>query len=323
MTSIGATGAILTTPSVLDASMIENLNTDQSALATVEQQLSSGNAINQASDNPAGAASILQLQGSLTRANQYATNAASGVDWLELGNSTVTSVSDAVQSVKSAVEGLTGQALAGSAATLTSTATSVSDALSQLLDLANTTEGSGQPIFAGTGSSTGAYDANGNYLGNATVPTRTVAPGSVVAVAVTGTDVFGSGATGLLGTGQGGSTTGVLQQIVNDLTTAASASGAARTAAINQVTGTDLTNLTTALNNVETAAGTLGANQDSVESFASQATSSATAIEGELSSVQDVNIAAATTNLQLQQDAYQSALYATSQISADSLAKYL
>jgi flagellar hook-associated protein 3 FlgL len=323
MTSIGATGAILTTPSVLDTSMIENLNTDQSALATVEQQLSSGNAINQASDNPAGAANILQLQGSLTRANQYSANAANGVDWLTLGNSTVTSVSDVVQSVKSAVEGLTGSALAGSAATITSTATTVADALSQLLNLANTTEGSGQPIFAGTGSSTGAYDSNGNYLGNATVPTRTVAPGSTVGVAVTGPDVFGTGATGLLGTGQGGSTTGVLQQIVNDLTTAASASGAARTTAINQVTGTDLTNLTTALNNVETAAGTLGANQDSVESFASQATASATAIEGELSSVQDVNIAAATTNLQLQQDAYQSALYATSQISADSLAKYL
>jgi flagellar hook-associated protein 3 FlgL len=319
-----STNAIITTPSVLTASMVQNLDTDQAAMASVEEQLSSGDAINQASDNPAVAANILQLQGSLTRANQYQANAANGVDWLQLGNSTVSSVLNVVQSIQSVVEGVSGSSLAGSSATLTSTATQVTDALAQLLNLSNTTEGSGQPIFAGTGSSTGAYDADGNYLGNTTVPTRTVAPGSAVGVAVTGPTVFGSGTTGLLGNGQNGAPVGVLQQIANDLTTAAQATTpAARQAALAAVAGPDLKNLSGALANVETASGVLGANQQSVENFSSQATSSATAIEGELSSVQDVNIAQATTNLQLQQDAYQSALYATSQISADSLAKYL
>ncbi|MHB1597959.1 MAG: flagellin, partial [Acidimicrobiales bacterium] len=239
------------------------------------------------------------------------------------------------QSIKSVIEGVSGSSLIGDPATITSTAAQVQGALSQLLNLANTTEAGGQPIFAGTGNATAAYDANGNYLGNATPPTRTVAPGTMVAVATTGPTVFGSGTTGLLGTGKGtvpGTTTttptGVLQQLVNDLTDAASAlatpgSSPSASSYLSQVTGTDLNNLSTALNNAETAAGTLGANQQAVEGFSSQATASVTALTGQLGAVQDTNMAQALTNLQLQQTAYQEALYATSQLSTDSLVKYL
>jgi flagellar hook-associated protein 3 FlgL len=322
---------VVITPSVLANTMVNGLTNDQANLAVTEQQVSTGDAINVASDNPAGAASMLQLQGSVVRANQYAANAADGVGWLSLGNSTVSSVLSVVQSIKSVIEGVSGSSLMSDPATITSTAAQVQGALNQLLNLANTTEAGGQPIFAGTGSATAAYDANGNYLGNMTSPTRTVAPGTQVAVAVTGPTVFGSGATGLLGTGigpTGGSTTpGVLQQTYEDLTNAAadlgSGNSAGAKALLSNVTGTDLTNLTTALNNVETAAGTLGANQQAVQGFATQATASVTALTGQLGAVQDTNMAQALTNLQLQQTAYQEALYATSQLSTDSLVKYL
>ncbi|HVC24887.1 MAG TPA: hypothetical protein VND23_03935, partial [Acidimicrobiales bacterium] len=161
-----------------------------------------------------------------------------------------------------------------------------------------------------------AYDAYGNYLGNSSAPTRTVAPGTRVPVAVTGPQVFGTGTTGLLGTGSGGSAVGVLQQIVNDLQTGTAAS-------ISNVENTDLTNLNNSLNQAETAAGVLGASQQSVEGFSTQATGSVSSLQQELGSVQDTNMAQALTSLQLQQAAYQSALYATSQLSSDSLVKYL
>ena len=334
MSMISSSIPIVVTPSVLVNTMVNGLTNDQSNLAATEQQVSTGDAINVASDNPAGAASMLQLQGSVVRANQYSANAADGVGWLSLGNSTVSSVLNVVQSIKSVVEGVSGSSLLGDPSTITSTAAQVQGALSQLLNLANTTEAGGQPIFAGTGNATSAYDANGNYLGNTTPPTRTVAPGTQVAVAVTGPTVFGTGATGLLGDGVGtnpvtgaSTPTGVLQQTYNDLTNAASdlasgnSSGAA--AMLSKVTGTDLNNLTTALGNAETAAGTLGANQQAVEGFSSQATASVTALTGQLGAVQDTNMAQALTNLQLQQTAYQEALYATSQLSTDSLVKYL
>ena len=340
MTSIASATPIMVTPEVLATTMVQGLTTDQTAMATLEEQISTGDAINAPSDNPAGAANLLQLQGALTRANQYAANAQDGVGWLSLGNSTVSSVLDVVQNIKSVIEGVSGSSLMGEPSTITSTADQVQSALSQLLDLANTTEEGGQPIFAGTGSSTAAYDANGNYLGNSVAPTRTVAPGTRVAIAVTGpevfgpangtTDAFGGASTSLLsgaGTTTDGPGVGVLQTLVNDLTSASTdlsaGNRAGATAALSQVTGTDLQNLSAALDRVETAAGVLGANQQEVQGFSTQATDTISSLQQELGSVQDTNMAQALTNLQLQQTAYQEALYATSQLSSDSLAKYL
>ncbi len=348
MSMISSGMPVVITPSVLVNTMVTGLTNDQSNLAATEQQVSTGDAINVASDNPAGAASLLQLQGGVVRANQYSANAADGVGWLSLGNSTVSSVLSVVQSIKSVIEGVSGSSLMSDPATITSTAAQVQGALSQLRNLANTTEAGGQPIFAGTGNATVAYDANGNYVGNSTPPTRTVAPGTQVAVAVTGPTVFG-GPTTPLGTTTAASPSllgdanpptgataapvdyGVLQQTYNDLTSAATALSSSTgmslgyTAShyLGQVTTTDLNALSTALSNAETAAGTLGANQQAVQGFASQATASATALTGQLGAVQDTNMAQALTNLQLQQTAYQEALYATSQLSTDSLVKYL
>ncbi len=341
MTSITSATPIMVTPNVLATTMVNGLTTDQTAMATLEEQISTGDAINVPSDNPAGAANLLQLQGAVTRAGQYSSNAQDGVGWLSLGNATVSSVLDVVQSIKSVIEGVSGSSLMGEPATVTSTADQVRSALNQLMNLANTTEEGGQPIFAGTGNATAAYDANGSYLGNGVAPTRTVAPGTQVAVAVTGPQVFGPGTPGAsdsfggvttsllsgAGTTTDGPNVGVLQTLANDLNTASqdltagNRSGAS--AALAQVTGTDLQNLSTALNRVETAAGVLGANQQAVQGFSTQATNSVASLQQELGSVQDTNMAQALTNLQLQQTAFQEALYATSQLSSDSLAKYL
>lgn len=326
MTSIPSTSPIVVTPVTLVSTMDQGLSTDQANLASLEQQIATGNAITQPSDNPAGASSLLQLQGSLTRANQYSSNAQDGIGWLTLANSTANSIIGVVQNVLSLVQGVSGASLTGEASTRTSTAAQVSAALNELTNLANTTYEGNQPIFAGTANATQAYDGNGNFVGGGNPPVRTVAPGTQIPVSVTGPTMFGSGTTGLLGNGQGtvpGSgppptttPTGVLQQIVNDLNTGSAAS-------LSHLQNVDLPNLQAAFNQVSTAAGTLGAAQQQVQGFAQQATDSVTALDQQLGAVQDVNVAQAITSLQLQQTAYQEALYATSQLSTDSLAKYL
>jgi flagellar hook-associated protein 3 FlgL len=189
----------------------------------------------------------------------------------------------------------------------------ITSALEQLANLANT-QYAGQAIFAGTGNATQAYSSTGTYLGAGTSPTRTVAPGSQVAVSVTGPTIFGSGTTGLLSIVPGN--LGVLAQIVQDLEAGTAAS-------IQAATTTGLGALQKAISTVETAAGTLGANQQAMQGFATQATASASALQQELGAAQDVNMAQAITNLQLQQTSYQAALYATSQLHTDSLAQYL
>lgn len=336
MTSIAASTPIVVTPSDLASTMITGLTNDANSMATLEQQVSTGNAISTASNDPSGAATILQLQGSVTRAGQYSTNAADGVGWLQLGNATASSVVTTLQSLQSTIEGLSGAALSGLPSTMTAASAQVSSTLSQLVNLANTTAAGGQPIFAGTGNPTQAYAVTtdpgtgaeyATYVGNSSVPTRTVAPGTKVAVAVTGPSLFGPT------TGTGATTPdllgqhGVLNTMITNLNTAAadlsSGNKAGASAALAQVTGQNLTDLGSALSQAETTAGVLGANQISVQSFATQATGSMASLQGELGAVQDTNMAQALTNLQLQQTAYQSALYATSLLKTDSLAQYL
>jgi flagellar hook-associated protein 3 FlgL len=309
--TISSSSPIVTSPTVMANSLIQDLSVEQNSMSSLEAQVASGNAIQTASDNPTGAASILQLQSSVTRSQQYVTNAQDGVGWLSTANSTVSSVLSTLQSVQQLVQSVSGVTLSGGSTAINGIASQVTGALNQLLDLANTQYAGGQPIFAGTGNATQAYDSSGNYLGSGNAPTRTVAPGTQVAVSITGPEVFGSGTSGVLSTVSGNQ--GVLSQIVSDL----------QSGNLTAVTGTDLQNLTSAISTVESAAATLGANQQAVEGFSTQATNTQTALQGELSSVQNVNMAEAITNLQLQQTSYQAALYATSQLNQQSLVQYL
>jgi flagellar hook-associated protein 3 FlgL len=304
LTSIPATGPIVITPNVLASTLDNGLLSNQASLASLEQQIATGNAINTPSDNPAGASTMLQLQANLQRANQYSTNAQDGVGWLTLANSTVSSMISQMQSVISLVQGVSGSALTSQKATLTSTADQIQGSLQELINLGNTTYEGSQPIFAGTAAQ--AFSTNGTYVGAGNAPTRTVAPGTQVAVSVTGDQIFQSSAGNLIAPG------GLLAGVVSDLK-ANNAAGAEA----------QLGNLQTALSQMETAAGSLGAQQQQMSGFSQQATSSSTALQQELGAVQSTNMAEAITSLQLQQTSYQEALYATSQLSTDSLAKYL
>lgn len=306
-------GPIVITPRVMTQQFIDNLTADQANLAQLENQITTGNAVNVPSDNPAAAANILQLQAAITRANQYSTNAQTGVSRLSLANSTVNSILNVLQQVESTVQGISGASLTGNPAAIAALAQQVTSARAELVNLANT-QYAGQAIFSGTGDPQQAYDQNGNYLGAGNSPTTTVAPGSQVAVGVTGPAIFGTGSTGLLGNTTGNM--GVLAQIAQDLQTGTQAS-------IQAAQTTGLANLQAAIQVVENQAAVLGANQQAMQGFATQATSTVTSLTQELGNLQDVNMAGAITNLQLQQTAYQAALYATSQLHTLSLAQYL
>lgn len=314
--SIDAIRPVITTPSVLSSSIVNDLTDDQSAVATLENEISTGYSVSVASDNPAQAANILQLQAGVTRAHKYSTNAQDGVSWLSLANSTVGSVLTVLNQVESAVEGLSGYEASGNAAAVSGVGTVVTNARNELIDLANT-QYAGQAIFSGTGTPKRAYDATGNYVGAGTAPTRTVAPNSTVPISVTGPAIFGATkptatprSTGLLGPN------GLLAKMATLLAKGTSAS-------ITTVATTLLGTLQKAMANVQSQAGKLGADQQAMEGFSAQATASATALEQELASAQDVTMAQALTNLQLQENSYQSALYVTSQLDGLSLVNYL
>ncbi|HMD45972.1 MAG TPA: flagellin [Acidimicrobiales bacterium] len=313
MTSVNPGLPVVTNPATIATSMITNLERDQSSIAALETEVSTGFAVNTPADSPGEAANIVSLQASITRASQYQTNAQDGIGWLNTANSTMNSVIGLLQQVRSVVLGISSADLSQGQAGLNAVADQVTSSLQELVGLANT-QYAGQAIFSGTGNPHAAYDPAGNYLGAGNPPVRTVAPGTQVPISATGPQVFGTGATGLLSSVPGN--LGVLAQIVSDLQTGTPAS-------VQAAQTTDLANLDTATTQVETQAAVLGGAQQSMQAYSEQATNTTNSLTQQLSSVSDVNMAQALTNLQLQQSAYQSALYATSQLKTDSIVQYL
>jgi flagellar hook-associated protein 3 FlgL len=309
VTDVMGSTAISYTPSIIADQLISGLNSDQAQQANYEEQLSTGDVINQPSDNPSGAAYLLQLNGSLSRAQQYASNATDGSGWLSLGNSTMNQILSALQQVQQTVLSVSGASLASEPGAMQALAAQVTSARQELINLGNTTYG-GQAIFAGTGNVTQAYDQNGNYVGGGSAPTRTVAPGVQVAVAVTGDQVFGSGSTGLLGS------TGILAQIAQDLQTGT-------TASLNNVETTDAQTLSTAITQVSDQAAQMGANYQRMQAFSQQATNTQQALQAQISGIDSTNVGQVTTELTQAQQSYQSALWATSQLSQESLVQFL
>ena len=308
MSSVTAT-PISYTPAVIAEQMISAVNGDQALQASLQEQLATGLSINAPSDNPAGAAQVLRLGAGIARAAQYQANAGDGAAWLSTGTSTLNSVASALQSVQQAVETVSGVALTGNPAALQSIAGQVSSAAAQILQLANTTY-NGQPIFAGTGNTTAAYDSSGTYVGGGTPPTRTVGPGTQITIGVTGPAVFGSGPTGLLGAG------GVLARLAQDITTATPAS-------LAQATGADLQALGAALSQVTTQAATLGDQYQQAQAMSAQATLSSTTLQTQLSGTDSTDVAKVTTQLNQAQNDFQSGLWAISRLNQTSLVQYL
>ena len=138
------------TPSTMSNAMISNLNGEETSIAQLQEQLATGNVVNQPSDNPALTANIMQINSALSRASQYASNASDGLGWLQQGNSTMNEIVNTLQSVEQDVESVSSASLSGSTAGLSALANQVSAAQQTLLGLANTTY-NGQAIFAGTG----------------------------------------------------------------------------------------------------------------------------------------------------------------------------
>jgi flagellar hook-associated protein 3 FlgL len=300
MTMIG--GASRITPGIVDDQMTATMDADQLSIAQLQEKISSGQAISRPSDDPVGVVQSLTTQAALARGQQYQSNAQDGLGWLGTANTALSSAVTQLYSIRNIVLG------AGSNSSQPSTyadlAQQVSGIRQELLALANTTY-LNRPVFAGTSSTAQAYDAAGNYLGSGAAPTRTVAPGTSLPVSTT--NPFGSGA---------GSVFAAVDQVINDLQTGTPAS-------IGNLTGTDLGNLDNALNSLSSSAGQVGESYQQMQYLSDQAVAAQQTLSTRLADIQDVDLAKAVTDLQMQQNSYQAALWATSQVVQPTLAQFL
>lgn len=299
--------------------MVTDLESDLTNLTNLQEQAASGKAINQPSDNPTGTSEVLSMNAQIGRFQQYSTNAGDGLSWLGTASSALNSVTEALNQVQTDV--LSGaNASASDLADDQALSENVLSIKQEILGLANTTYND-RPVFSGTygtspypqGSASGVSDPSSPsydaatayaYAGSNTPLTRIVAPGQSVDVSVTADQVFGTGTSSIFA---------LLDTISQDL-----ASG--NTSALS---GSDLTQLHSAINTVTQAAGNTGALSATLKQDQTNANDMVSNLQDQVGNITDANEDQVATELDLAETSYQAALETTAQIIQPSLAQFL
>jgi flagellar hook-associated protein 3 FlgL len=169
-----------------------NLAANKSELARVQAQAGDLKAINRPSDNPSGTASSLQVRGQQAAAAQYGRNIDNGRGWLTTIDSALSSTTDILRQVKDlTIQGSNGTL---SASAREGIAAELEGLRAELLGQANTTF-MGRNVFAGN-TDAGVAFTNASppvFNGTNSAVTRRVADGVTVRVDVDGAAVFGTG----------------------------------------------------------------------------------------------------------------------------------
>ena len=170
----------------------QSLNQTQAQLLTVENELSTGKQINNPSDNPAGAATILQLNQTLSNRQAYSTNLSQATTSLSQVDTTLGSIEDLLTSAQSTASANVGSDVSASARA--GAAATIDSLTSEALTLGNT-QLNGQYLFGGdTDNNTPFVQADGSikYVGSTTTLSNTVDEGTELSYQVNANSVFGA-----------------------------------------------------------------------------------------------------------------------------------
>ncbi len=298
----------MSSPRITQRLMVEHslsaLQLGLGRLADTQEKLSTGRQINRPSDSPTGTNDAMRLRAQLAADSQHARNAQDGLAWLGMTDSTLTSMTDSVRRARDLlVQGATtGSSDNESRAAIASELGQIRDSL---VGLANT-QYLGRPIFGGTTGSTAAYtqDAAGNvtFQGDSHPVNRSVGEGVSVQVNVAGPAAFSTGADDLFK---------VLGDAIGQLQGSPGALG-----------GT-LDRLDTVTAQMKTAHAEVGTRYGRLESTLTQLNGTTLDNQSALSEVENVDMAKAVVDLQLQQVAYQASLGATAKVIQPSLLDFL
>jgi flagellar hook-associated protein 3 FlgL len=291
----------------LAQTLTDQLSSQETSIAQLQQQLATGKVLNQPSDNPAAVTQVLALSGQASQLTSWQTNADTASSWLGTANETANSALESMQSAQSLLLQSLNQG-AQDPTTYEALGDQLQGVINNLLSLSNT-QYEGRPIFAGTSASPQAYDTAGNYLGNGDVPTVVIGPGAgagqTVGLSVPGTTMFGVGASNVFAT-------------LNAAVTALS-SGTPTSANLSAA----LSALTANISTAQQASAVLGDSSQEVASTSSSLTTQVASVQSDQANLEDVNIATVTTQLDSEMTNYQAALWAASQAIPETLVKFV
>ncbi|UWD84353.1 flagellin [Curtobacterium flaccumfaciens] len=268
-------------------------------VAELTDQATTLRAIQKPSDDPVGTASSMQVRKEQAAASQYSRNANDAAAWL----ATTDSALSGVYSVLNNVRDLTVRAANSGTMSDTDRDAFVTQFRSLKADLearANTTYGT-RSVFAGSSTAAVAYDPATGWAASGTDVSRRVGDGTTVRVDTTGTAVFGSGDDSVFG---------MIDSIVSDLQ-----NGVNVNARIGDVD--------TALGTVRGAQADVGVRHAAALAAQDSLKSVTVSLESRRADIEDVDLAKAVLDLQVQQTNYQAALAVTAKVLQPTLMDYL
>lgn len=271
-------------------------------MAKVQEQLETGRKINRPSDAPAGTTTALRVRSSLADQAQYLRNADDGKAWLSTVDSALSGITSQVQRAQVlAQQGANTGAL--SQVALDALASEVDQIRASVLQQSNTAY-LGRPVFGGTTSGGAAFDtATGNYVGDGGVVERRVGTDVKVRVDADGVGTFGADGDNLF-------------SHLADLATALRSGNTSGIEGSIGTLGSDLTQLSAAM------AGE-GARYNRITKASELASQSQLQLKSSLTDIEDVDLAAATIELQTQEVAYKAALASAGRTIQPSLLDFL
>ncbi len=205
------------------------LNQSSSLEATLTNELSSGLRVTALQDDPTAVAQSTVMASAISKDDTFVQTASGTQSMMQVSDSTLGEVvSQLTSAVSLAISGGNGTANAANIASIAQQLTGIRD---QILSLANTSY-MGQSLFAGSQGSvkpftldTSTSPATTSYVGDTNANYVETPSGQKIQTNLAGSDVFGSGTTGVFG---------VLNQLIADFSgSAASASAVADTGTLS------------------------------------------------------------------------------------------
>ncbi|WP_182046737.1 flagellin [Curtobacterium sp. ME26] len=277
----------------------ERLQANAARVAEATQRATTLQAIAKPSDDPVGTGASMQVRKEQAAAAQYTRNADDAVGWLATTDSTLGSA----YSVLTKVRDLTVQAANSGTMGDTDRDAFVTQFRALKADLeatANTKYGM-RSVFAGSSTAAAAHTDDAGWAAATTAVTRRVGDDRTIRVDTSGAAAFGTGNT---------SAFAAIDRIVADLQDGVNVNPR-------------LNDLDTAIDSVRAAQADVGVRHAAALAAQDTLKTASVSLENRRAGIEDLDLAGAVLDLQVQQTTYQAALAVTAKVLQPTLMDYL
>jgi flagellar hook-associated protein 3 FlgL len=291
--------------------MLYDLNQSLNRLSNTQNELATGNRINQPSDDPYGTALSMQINGQLAQLDSFSSNISDGTAWTQAASTSLNDMTNVMQRARELVVSASNGSQ--SAGDMRDDAAEVKQLITAIRQDANA-QYNGQYIFAGTATSTQPYqDATGDaFQGNTGALSRQIAPGAASSANTVQVNVDISSVLGGGQSARDGKLLDTLESIYSHMNSGDP----------SQMTG-DLSKIDTSIDSLSTAQATLGAVQSRLSLASSRIQDLQLTQKTNLSNTEGVDMSQAAIDFSTQQAAYTAALRAAGNITQQSLMDFL